>query len=125
METAQSQFDAAVKERADQEVAKAAEVKKLAEEELDGFYDGRTDEVLQRSPRFFFKLFFFFLILNLTFDLTSPHVRSRLAVVPMLCCGFFRSSGCRVCHQSHGESTRLPRDGGQKTGDSFFFTAQM
>lgn len=46
METAQSQFDAAVKERAEKEAAKAAEVKKLAEEELDGFYDGRTDEVM-------------------------------------------------------------------------------
>lgn len=45
MESAQNQFDAAVKERADKEAAKAAEVKKLAEEELDGFYDERTDEV--------------------------------------------------------------------------------
>lgn len=45
MEAAQSQFDAAVKERADKEAAKAAEVKRLAEEELDGFYDERTDEV--------------------------------------------------------------------------------
>ncbi len=45
MEAAQSEFDAVVKERADKEAAKAAEVKRLAEEELDGFYDERTDEV--------------------------------------------------------------------------------
>lgn len=46
MESAQSEFDAMVKERADKEAAQAAEVKRLAEEELDGFYDERTDEVL-------------------------------------------------------------------------------
>lgn len=46
MEEAQSQFDVVVKERAEKEAAKAAEVKRLAEEELDGFYDGRTDEVI-------------------------------------------------------------------------------
>lgn len=34
-----------VKERAEKEAAQAAEVKKRAEEELDGFYDTRTDEV--------------------------------------------------------------------------------
>eukprot|EP00903_Cladosiphon_okamuranus_P015211 g14059.t1 len=51
MESAQSQFDAAVKERADKEAAKAEEVKKLAEEELDGFYDERTDEVARRQAR--------------------------------------------------------------------------
>lgn len=45
METAQSAFDAVVKERADKEAVQAAEVKKRAEEELDGFYDTRTDEV--------------------------------------------------------------------------------
>lgn len=45
METAQNQFDAIVKERADKEAAQAAEVKTRAEEELDGFYDTRTDEV--------------------------------------------------------------------------------
>lgn len=46
MEAAQSQFDAVVKERAEKEATKAAEVKRLAEEELDGFYDERTDEVI-------------------------------------------------------------------------------
>eukprot|EP00752_Nemacystus_decipiens_P005167 g4689.t1 len=51
MESAQSQFDAAVKERADREAVKAAEVKKLAEEDLDGFYDERTDEVARRQAR--------------------------------------------------------------------------
>lgn len=50
MEAAQSQFDAVVKERADKEAAKAAEVKRLAEEELDGFYDERTDEVSTVVP---------------------------------------------------------------------------
>ncbi|CAN0099599.1 unnamed protein product [Ectocarpus sp. 4 AP-2014] len=51
MEEAQSQFDAVVNERAEKEAAKAAEVKRLAEEELDGFYDGRTDEVARRQAR--------------------------------------------------------------------------
>ena len=40
-----TQFEAAVRERAEKEVAKADEVKRRAEEELDGFYDERTDEV--------------------------------------------------------------------------------
>ncbi|CAN0104989.1 unnamed protein product [Ectocarpus sp. 12 AP-2014] len=51
MEEAQSQFDAVVKERAEKEAAKTAEVKRLAEEELDGFYDERTDEVARRQAR--------------------------------------------------------------------------
>ncbi|CAM9622654.1 unnamed protein product [Ectocarpus fasciculatus] len=51
MEAAQIQFDAGVKERAEKEATKAAEVKRLAEEELDGFYDERTDEVARRQAR--------------------------------------------------------------------------
>lgn len=45
MELVNNQFEASVKERADKEAAKAVEVKRLAEEELDAFYDERTDEV--------------------------------------------------------------------------------
>ncbi|CAM9250063.1 unnamed protein product [Pylaiella littoralis] len=51
IETAQNQFDVVVKERAEKEAAQAAEVKKRAEEELDGFYDTRTDEVARRQAR--------------------------------------------------------------------------
>ena len=45
IETAKAQFETAIQERADKEAARAAEVRRLAEEELDGFYDQRTDEV--------------------------------------------------------------------------------
>ncbi|CAN0488378.1 unnamed protein product, partial [Laminaria digitata] len=51
LETVRNQFEAAVRERADKEAAKATEVKRRAEEELDGFYDDRTDEVARRQAR--------------------------------------------------------------------------
>lgn len=51
MEQANSQFEATVKERADNEATQAEEVKRRAEEELDGFYDERTDEVRKRRGR--------------------------------------------------------------------------
>lgn len=45
MEMVQAEFEAAVAARARKEAAAAAEVRRRAEEELDGFYDQRTDEV--------------------------------------------------------------------------------
>lgn len=45
MEQVNSQFEAMIQGRADNEAAQAEEVKRRAEEELDGFYDERTDEV--------------------------------------------------------------------------------
>lgn len=51
MELVNSQFEATVKERADNEATQAEEVKRRAEEELDGFYDERTDEVRKRRGR--------------------------------------------------------------------------
>lgn len=51
MEQVNSQFEATVKDRADNEATQAEEVKRRAEEELDGFYDERTDEVRKRRGR--------------------------------------------------------------------------
>lgn len=45
IESANLRFETAVQERANKEAAQAAEVKRRAEEDLDGFYDQRTDEV--------------------------------------------------------------------------------
>lgn len=45
IETANKQFETAVRERAEKEATQSMEVKRRAEEELDGFYDQRTDEV--------------------------------------------------------------------------------
>lgn len=45
METVRAQFETAIAARAEKEAVQAAEVRRRAEEELDGFYDDRTDEV--------------------------------------------------------------------------------
>lgn len=45
MENVRAQFEATIAARAEEEATQAAEVRRRAEEELDGFYDERTDEV--------------------------------------------------------------------------------
>lgn len=47
MDVVRAEFEAAVSTRAEKEAAAAAEVRRRAEEELDGFYDQRTDEVIR------------------------------------------------------------------------------